>query len=123
MKESSSTKRDIKQLEFIVKYCNAIEDTISLYGQIESEFFENIQFQYTCAFAAEHIGECVKQLSKELISKHPEIEWKDIARFRDLLSHDYPNVNLSIFWSTLIHEVPPLKKECESILYDLRSKS
>ena len=123
MKEGSSTKRDIKQIEFIINYCNVIDSTIALYGQDEDEFFYNIQFQYTCAFAAEHIGECVKLLSKDLISKYPDIEWRDIAKFRDILSHDYPNVNLSIFWDTLINDVPRLKKECESILAYLRSIS
>jgi len=48
------------------------------------------------------------------------MEWKDIAGFRNVLSHDYPNVNLSVFWSTIVNDVPRLKKECECILADLK---
>jgi len=62
----------------------------------------------------------VKRLSDHVVSRYPEVEWKDIAGFRDVLSHNYPSVNLSVFWNTIINDVPKLKNECESILTDLR---
>lgn len=62
----------------------------------------------------------MKRLSFDLTSRYSEMEWKDIAGFRNVLSHDYPNVNLSVFWSTIVNDVPRLKKECECILADLK---
>jgi uncharacterized protein with HEPN domain len=35
------------------------------------------------------IGEAVKQLPEEVTDAHPEIEWRKIARFRDVLVHRY----------------------------------
>ena len=123
MTEDLSTKRDIKQIEFIIKYCSNIKDAIQIFGQDEEDFLSNIQFQHSCAFAVEQIGERVKRLSGDLVSKHSEVEWKEIAGFRNVLSHDYPNVNLSVFWSTIINDVPRLKKECERILEELKQSS
>jgi len=91
-----------------------------MFGQDEEDFMSNTQFQHSCAFAVEQIGERVKRLSYDLTSRYSEVEWRDIAGFRNVLSHDYPNVNLSVFWSTITNDVPKLKKECEIILADLR---
>lgn len=35
----------------------------------------------------EIIGEAVKNVPSELRAERPEIEWKQIARFRDLIAH------------------------------------
>jgi len=90
-----------------------------MFGRDEEDFLSNIQFQHSCAFAVEQIGERVKRLSCGIVSRYSEIEWRDIAGFRNILSHDYPSVNLSVFWSTIMNDIPKLKKECESILADL----
>jgi len=106
-------------MEFIINYCNDVEEAILFFGQDEEDFLSNVQYQHSCAFAVEQIGERVKRLSKDLVSRHPEIEWKEIAGFRNVLSYDYPSVNLSVFWSTITNDVPELKKECERILNGL----
>jgi uncharacterized protein with HEPN domain len=66
------------------------------------------------------IGERIKRISKELTSRYDTVEWKDLAGFRDVLSHGYGNVNLNIVWETITTEIPFIKKECESILNDLK---
>jgi len=118
--EDSSMKHDIKQMGFIVKYCTDIEDAISMFGEDEEDFLNNVQYQHCCAFAIAQIGERVKRLSPGFVKKYSEIEWKDIAGFRDVLSHDYNCVDLSMFWNTISKDVPKLKKECESILAELK---
>jgi len=42
--EDSVTKRDIKQMEFIIRYCVDIEDAIRTFGQDEEDFLSNVQF-------------------------------------------------------------------------------
>jgi len=69
-----------------------------MFGSDEDDFIDNVQFQNSCAFSMIQIGERVKRLSSEFIAGYPEIEWSDIARFRDILSHNYDGVNLQIVW-------------------------
>jgi Uncharacterized conserved protein len=65
----------------------------------------------------------IKRLSIELRTRYDTVEWSDIAKFRDMLSHNYEGVNLFQVWKTIKREVTPLKEECESILNDLRDHS
>ncbi len=114
--------RDIKHLRSIIQSCNEIEEAVLMFGADEEDYLSNKQYQNSCAFALLQIGEIVKRLSPDLISSHPEIEWSDIAKFRDVLTHSYSKVELPAVWNVITEDVPSLKKECESILTELTSK-
>jgi uncharacterized protein with HEPN domain len=52
----------------------------------------------------EIIGEAVKYLSDEITSQFPEIPWRAIAGFRDILAHSYFRTEDAIIWdSATIH--------------------
>ena len=119
MTEDSCMKHDVRHLELMVRYCNDIEDAMMMFGHDEEDFQNNVQYQRSCAFTVSQIGERSKRLSRDLITKFPDVEWKEIAGFRDVLSHDYENVNLPRFWNTIVFDIPKLKRKCELILKEI----
>jgi uncharacterized protein with HEPN domain len=62
------------------------------------------------------IGEAIKYLPPELRERYPDTEWKNIAGFRDVLTHVYFGINLTILWDNAKKEMPTLKKEIRHIL-------
>ena len=42
------------------------------------------------------IGDAIKHLSDETLSKYPNIEWQDIKDFRNLLVHEYFGIGASL---------------------------
>lgn len=61
------------------------------------------------------IGEAVKRLSPEFISKHTAIPWTDIAGMRNKLVHDYFAVDLSIVYEVAVTEVPKVREWLEKL--------
>ena len=121
MTAGSSSKYDIENLQYIIKYCEDIDYLIQLHGTDETDFQE-ISLQYGCVFALSQIGEYAKRISSELKDSYPQIEWKSIAGLRDVIVHNYEDINVRRVRSTVLNRIPQLESECKSILADLRSK-
>jgi uncharacterized protein with HEPN domain len=64
----------------------------------------------------EIIGEATKRLSAEIRAQFPAIPWELAAGMRDVLIHDYDDVNLEIVWHTATESLPPLIQQLEAYL-------
>ncbi|MEK7165505.1 MAG: HepT-like ribonuclease domain-containing protein, partial [Patescibacteria group bacterium] len=61
-----------------------------------------------------------KQIPKEFVSQYPNVAWKQAAGIRDVLIHDYSEVNLKRVWNTINQDLPELKMEIRSIRDSLK---
>jgi uncharacterized protein with HEPN domain len=54
------------------------------------------------------IGEAAKRVSDEFRISHPEVPWRRVAGFRDVVVHDYFKVDLEEVWRIVQEDVPAL---------------
>ena len=54
------------------------------------------------------IGEATKVLSRERLNRHPTVDWRGSARFRDVLSHQYFRIAPTLLWNATSVSLPPL---------------
>lgn len=64
----------------------------------------------------EIIGEAVGKLPDETKSRFPDVAWREIKDFRNLLIHEYFGVDLAIVWNVIQQELPGLLHAVESML-------
>ncbi|WP_103666776.1 DUF86 domain-containing protein [Pseudanabaena sp. BC1403] len=61
------------------------------------------------------IGEATKRLSQEFRQNHPAIPWKKIAGMRDVITHDYDEIDLTEIWTVITENIPELLKYLENL--------
>jgi uncharacterized protein with HEPN domain len=68
------------------------------------------------------IGEIVKQIPVEVLTKQPQIAWRDIKGFRDVLIHRYFDVNIERVWEA-VEDLPNLRAAVELFLSDVSASN
>lgn len=113
MKELSS-----KYLSDILAYL----DKAQRFTQAGQEvFYSDEMAQLAVIRVYEVIGEIVKRLPEALKTRHPQVDWRQLAGFRDFLAHNYDEIILEFLW-TAIQDLPRLKMQILSIFASLPSE-
>lgn len=101
----------IKMIEYIDK---AIEYTK---GYTFESFCNDDKTIDATVFAISQIGELVKNISKETMSKYNNIEWNMIKGLRNRIVHDYEGISLKSIWYVINNDIIDLK-ECIQIILE-----
>ena len=79
-------------------------------------FFDDELIQGWVLLQLQIIGEAARSMTAETYEQHPDIKWRDIIDFRNLLVREYFRVDLKIIWQIVEQELPDLKEQVGSIL-------
>ena len=95
----------------IVQAITAIQQNI---GSMD---FEDFQGQDTIVKAVLYdfliIGEAAINIPTEIQARYPNIPWRVMANMRNVMAHEYFQINLNIVWRTIKNNLP-------SVLLQLR---
>ena len=64
----------------------------------------------------EVIGEAASRVSDNVKVLHPEIDWRTIKDFRNILAHEYFGINAEIVWDVVVNKLPGLRGLLEVVL-------
>ncbi len=115
-------KRDFKlYLRDIVDSVDSVEEFI---GNIDFEdFLEDNKTNSAVVWKLETVGEASKNIPLEIRQKYPKIEWSDMARMRDKITHSYFGIDFKIVWKVIKEKLPQIKEDVNKILVDLEQNS
>src|SRR4051812_26414320 len=93
----------------IQRYCQQGEDAFRKSDLIQDAVLRNLQT----------LAESTQRISDRLKASHPEVEWRVIAGFRNVLVHDYLGINLNRIWEIVSVQLPLLGEQIEAIRDEL----
>jgi len=76
----------------------------------------DIRTRYALERALEIIGEAARRVSPALRAKHPEIPWKGILGFRNVLAHEYGEIDYRRLHAIATQKIPGLISALQHIL-------
>lgn len=109
-------ERDLALIDKMMEYCCQAEMAVERFGKSFENFENDCIFRNAVSMSLMQIGELAKRLSDEFKTRHSEIPWSSICGMRDWFAHDYNNMSIARIWSTVVDDIPVLRKFCEDIL-------
>lgn len=76
-----------------------------------------------CIMRIQVVGETIKSIDDktkgELLGHYPEIPWKKIVGLRNIISHEYANIDYDIIWIVITKHLPTLLEVINRMKKDL----
>jgi uncharacterized protein with HEPN domain len=89
----------------VKRYCQNGEDAFREEELIQDAVLRNLQT----------LAESTQRISDQLKASHPEVDWRVIAGFRNVLVHDYLGINFNRIWEIVSVHLPVLESQMEAI--------
>lgn len=100
-------KNPIVFLLHIVDATNKIEKYVMNYSY--EEFISDEKTSDAVIRQLEIIGEATTNLQDSFKTENKQIPWREIADFRNILAHEYWDIDLDIVWKTIHEDMQKLK--------------
>lgn len=85
----------------------------------KQEFLQSRLIQDAVERVLQIMTESTQQLSGDLKARYPNVNWKGMSGFRNVLVHGYLAIDLGKVWEIVEQAVPVLKKELRPLLEKL----
>jgi uncharacterized protein with HEPN domain len=99
-------RNDLAYLSDILDAAKAIQRFTA--GVTREQFKANEEKYEAVNRKLEIMGEAARHLSPESREKFPDIPWNLITGMRNILIHDYDDVDLDVVWETCQRDIPSL---------------
>jgi len=92
---------------FLMHIVDALQEAVDFTADVTFEQFLASKLRVRAVTASFEIaGEATKNLTDGFRLAHPEVRWRDMAGFRDVLIHGYFGIDESRLWSGAMEFAP-----------------
>jgi len=106
---------------YLIVIIECIERIQEYTSEGKEQFLTDTKTQDAAIRNLQILAEATKRIPDEVKEKHPEIDWHGIVGLRNLLVHEYLNINIIRVWEIIEGKLPNLKNRIEIILRELGS--
>lgn len=110
----------LRDKQALIDISTAIQQTL-LYAQgiDRNNLQEDDEKQAAILYRLIIIGEATKRLSDKFRDQYPMIPWRQMAGLRDVVIHDYDELDFDILWNVIHINLPDILPEIQAILDNL----
>ena len=78
-------------------------------------FFADTKSQDAVLRVLQILAESTQRISDGLKASHPEVDWRSISAFRNVIVHGYLSIDLKRIWDIVENDLRDLKAKVEAI--------
>ena len=108
-------------IDSLLNHIDEIENDLK--GLTIKELENSNQLLRAVCFSLTQIGEQMNQLERKIGSIYKNLPWKAARKMRNVIVHDYYHTDLDQVYSTIINDLPALKRDFVKIKADILKNS
>ncbi len=109
-------KGDRLYLVYVIECIERIERYVA---DGQQAFLEDTRTQDAVLRNLHTLTELIQRVSDEVQVAYPQVDWRNIGAFRNVVVHDYLGIDLDQVWDIVENNLPGLKDHLKVILKDL----
>lgn len=87
-----------------------------LQGKQRSDFLADTLLQDAVIRRLALLGEAARRVSGQTRDQHPDLPWREMVDMRNLIIHEYDDIDFEIVWRTATTDLPALITMLEPII-------
>lgn len=113
-------REEIRDLERLNHILEAIEN-VEKYSVDKSfeDIKENNMIKHAIVWNIMIMGEAANKLTKDFCQNHPNTNWRGVTGMRNVLVHDYYNIDDEEIWNVLQKDIPVLKSQIQEYVKEI----
>jgi len=118
----SKSQRDAIILKKVLKYCDEVNQAVSHFGDNFETFEESSVYRGSASMGILQIGEHSNRLSDDFKARFTDMPWPKIKAMRNVIAHEYYEMDIAILWKIVCEYVPELQEYCKKVLLQLQQE-
>jgi uncharacterized protein with HEPN domain len=110
----SPNERDVACLWDMVQYSKYCIDIMA--NQSRQDWESDLTVRLAIERSLEIVGEAARRVSTEFQAAHPELPWRPLIGQRNILAHDYGQIDYARLSATITKDLPPLVGQLQNLL-------
>lgn len=82
----------------------------------QQDFEQDLEKQDSVIYRILILGEASKRISSDFREEHSNIPWRQVAGMRNILVHEYDQIDLEVLWDVTQKSIPDLLKKLNLLL-------
>lgn len=104
---------------YVIHILECIERVERYTSEGKDSFFADTKTQDAVLRNLQTLAESTQMFSEATIERHPDVDWRAIAGFRNVLVHEYLGIDLNRVWDIVERDLPALKSQMEVLKQEL----
>jgi len=112
-----------KDYAYIWDMLQAARELIDMNHDVNFEaFLDDTKLIRATERSLEIIGEAARRLSPEFTSEHQEIEWHAMIGQRNIIAHEYGQIDYELLFRTVVDDIPVMTRQLEQMMPDVEDE-
>lgn len=116
-------KKNLNNSAYVLHIHDAVRQITGYASTHSFKDFNNSEWDQSAVLRyLEIIGEAASKIDLTFRKEHPEISWREISDLRNVIIHEYMNVDLNLIWQIITKDIPTLKLQIDTLLDAINKK-